>query len=117
VAPHEGNRLADRARGRDRLQQASAGRFLGPFDLQDLGRFLLDRHEAMNNTQAAFARHCARHARLGDSIHIGRDDRDVELQPSRQPGGGGNFAPRSDRRTARDEQDVVIRQREGKADL
>ena len=62
-----------------------ADRLFGPLHALDLGRFLLDRHEAVDDANAALASHRAGHARFGDRVHIGRHDRDVQPQVAGQP--------------------------------
>ena len=83
VARHQLERFGDpllRAH-RDRIDDHAALRAL---DLVDLARLLLDGEVLVNDPDAAHLRHRDRQARLGDGVHRGRDERDVERDPARQ---------------------------------
>ena len=49
-----------------------------PLHLQDLVALILDWHEAMDQSKSSLACHLDGHRRLGDSVHGGGDDGDVE---------------------------------------
>ena len=61
----------------DRLLDEAVHRVLHAADLGDL---LALRHIVMDEAEAAVERHADGHARLGDSVHVRRDDGDVEVQ-------------------------------------
>ena len=65
-----------------------------------------DRQVAVNDADAAFARQRDRQARLGDRVHRGGDDRDLEHDRPRQPRRSRDVV-RQDGRLGRHEQDVV----------
>ena len=85
---------------------------LGALDLVDLGGLRLDREVLVDDAEAALLRHGDREARLGDRVHRGRDDRDV--QPDL--GASGCVRRSTSRgwtsRVGREQEDVVERQRE-----
>ena len=60
----------------------------------------------MQNADPALARERDREPRLGDRVHRGRDDRDRELDPARQPRRRRDVV-REDVRLGRPEEDVV----------
>ena len=82
---------------------------LGTLDLVHLGDLCVDGEVAVDDPHSAFTRERDRKARLGDRVHRGRDDRDLDRDRARQPRCGGDVV-REDSRLGRDEQDVVERQ-------
>src|SRR5207302_3121518 len=96
----------------DCVQVATADRLFGPLHALHLGGFVLDWHEPVDDADAALAGHGAGHARLGDGVHVGRDDWDVQSQAARQPRGGVNVASRRNPRAARDQEHVLVSQRQ-----
>ena len=77
-------------------------------DLPHLRGLPVDIEVAVDNTDAAGLRHGDRHARLGDGIHRGGDDRNVERDFAGQARADIDFG-RHDIRQARLQQDVVER--------
>ena len=96
---------------RDRLLDESVDVI---FDTADLLELLFLRHVVVDQPQAAIERHAGGHLRLGDGVHIGRDNREVQAQSTRQLGvergvSGENL------RVNRGKGEVVVRQ--GQASL
>jgi len=83
-------------------------------DAADLLELLLLRHVVMDQAQAAVECHASGHARLGDGVHIGRDDREVQAQSIRQLGVERGVS-RENLRVKRGKGEVVVRQ--GQASL
>ena len=82
---------------------------LGALHLVDFRHLRVDRQVAMHDSHPAFARQRDREPRLGDGVHRGGDDRDLDRDAAGQLGCGRDFV-RQDARLGRDEQDVVERQ-------
>ncbi len=82
---------------------------LGTLDLVHLGDLRVDGEVTVDDPHSAFTRERDCKARLGDRVHRGRDDRDLDRDCPRQPRCGRNVV-REDSRLGRDEQDVVERQ-------
>ena len=72
----------------------------------DLARLRLDGHVLVDDADAAFLRDRDREAVLGDGVHGGRDDRQVQADRARELRGEADFV-RQDLRVGRHEQDVV----------
>ena len=85
---------------------------LGTFDACDLRHLLLDQEETMDDADASGARHRDRHRCFGDRIHVGRDDRRSNADTPGKPRGGVDVGPRCDWAALRDEEHIVIRERE-----
>ena len=79
----------------------------GPFDLPDLPGLLLNRHKAVENPNPTDARHCNRHRRFGDRIHVGTEDRDLQLDPCGQTGHRVHILARNHRRAFGHKQHVI----------
>ena len=78
----------------------------------DLADLVLARQVVMDEAQAAVEGHGDGHARLGDGVHVGGQDRDLQAQAFRE--GSGQFGiPGEDLRMERGERHVVVRQRIG----
>ncbi len=112
VTAHQRGRLGERPGRGDGVELPAADRLLGPLHQLHLGHLPLDRHEAVNDADAAFAGHGARHARLGHGVHVGRDDRDPQRHLARQAGAGVDVAAGGNTRPARYEQHIVVGQGE-----
>ena len=79
----------------------------GPFDLFDLPRLLLYRHEAVDYPDPTGARHRERHARLGDGVHVGADDGDPQADTRCEQRRGIDILARCDGRTLWNKQHIV----------
>ena len=103
--PHQRVRLAQRTirPERDRVHDHPA---LAPLDPVDFRGLPLDRHVLVQHADAAGSRHGDGHVRLGDGVHGGGDQRDVERDRAGEAGDGGNLA-RVDRGVPRQEEHVV----------
>ena len=84
---------------------------LGALDEVDLVGLVLDGEVAVQHAEAALAGHRDGHARLGDGVHRGRQQRDRDVQIAGQPGAGVDVG-RHDVGLAGQQQDVV----EGQSD-
>ncbi len=106
--PHQGVRLPERAIGteRDGIEDHPA---LAPLDLVDFGGLPLDRHVLVQHADAAGAGHRDGHLGLGDGVHGGGDERDVEGDGAGEATDGRDFA-RVHRRVSRHEEHVVERE-------
>ena len=109
--PHERVRLAERPVGpeRDRVQDHPA---LAALDPVDLGRLALDGHVLVKHADAAGPRHGDGHVGLGDGVHGGGDERNVQGDGAGEAAAGRDLA-RMNGRIPRHEEDVV----EGEAGL
>ena len=76
----------------------------------NLARLILRRHVLVNDADAAFLRERDREPRLGDGVHGGRDDRDVQREGARELGLELNFA-RQELGVSGLEEDVVESER------
>ncbi len=105
VLLHDRERLGDRLLGvhGHRVDDHAA---LGLLHLLDLERLLRDRQVAVDDAEAALLRHRDRGPRLGDGVHGGAEQRDVEPDRARERGGDVGVA-RQDARGGGDEQHVV----------
>ena len=81
------------------------------FDAADLGKLLALRHVVMDEAEAAVERHGDGHARFGHGVHVGRNDRDVQVQIFRELRVELRVA-RENFRIKRRQRDVVERQGE-----
>ncbi len=79
---------------------------LRALDLVDLRHLVRDREVAVDDADTSLAREGDREACLGDGIHRGRDDGDLQRDRPRQPRQRGDVV-REHRRLGRYEQDVV----------
>ena len=100
----------------DELVRRDGDRFLDQamnvvFDAAHLGQLLVLRHVVMDEAEAAVGRHGNGHARLGHGVHVGRNDRNVEMQVFREPGVKLRVT-RENLRIQRRERDVVEGQTE-----
>ena len=79
----EGDDVANRRVGRhgDRVVNDAALELL---DLLDLARLILRRHVLVDDADAAFLRERDREPRLGDGVHRGRDNGDIQAQGARE---------------------------------
>src|SRR5256886_5136941 len=75
-------------------------------DAVDLRGLAVDRHVLVDHADPAQARHADRHLRLGDGIHGGGDNRDVQRNGASEAAGDGDVAGMH-RRVTGHEQDVV----------
>ena len=109
--PHQLVGFAERAVGaeRDRVEDHPA---LAALDPVDFGGLPLDRHVLVQHADAAGPRHGDGHVGLGNGVHGGGDERDVERDGAGEAAGGGDLA-RVHGRVPRHEQNVV----EGEARL
>ena len=80
-------------------------------DAADLGELLAFRHVVMDEAEAAVERHRDGHARFGHRVHVGRNDRDVQVQILRERRVELRVA-RQDFRIERRQRDVVEGQAE-----
>ena len=80
------------------------------FDARDLMYLVLRRHVAVDQPEAAVERHGDRHARLGDRVHVGRDDRNLQTHRLRELRGKVGVLGQ-DLRIKRCQGDVVVGQR------
>ena len=78
-------------------------------DAADFGKLLAFRHVVMDEAEAAVERHGDGHARFGHRVHVGRNDRDVQVQIFRERGVELRVA-RKDFGIKRRQRDVVERQ-------
>lgn len=76
------------------------------FDASDLLHLVLRGHIIMDEPETAVEGHGDGHARLGDGVHIGRDDGNLQAQALAQ-GGGGIGVLGQDIRVEGGERDVV----------
>ena len=95
-----------RRRDRDRVLDDAA---LEALDLRDLGGLPRRRQVLVDDADAAFLGDRDREAGLGDRVHRGGNDRDVDPDAARQARAERDFA-RDDRGMRGDEQDVVERE-------
>jgi hypothetical protein len=102
VALHQGQRVGDGVVGpeRDRLDDHPR---LGALDLVDLDDLIGNREIAMEDSDSALTRDRDRQPGLGDCVHRGADDRDLERDRPGQPRRGAHVV-RQHRTTRRDEQ-------------
>ena len=109
---HDLARLAERRarRQRHRVEDHAVGRAL---DLVDLADLLLDREVAVDDADAALARQRHGEGHLGDRVHGGRDERDVERDVAREARRDVDRRAGTTSERQRDQQDVVERQSEG----
>ena len=91
---------------RDRLDDHPR---LGALHLVDLGNLVGDREIAVDDPDSARARERDRKPRLGDGVHRGGDDRELEHDRPRQPGGRAHVV-RQHARLGREQQHVVERE-------
>jgi hypothetical protein len=96
-----------RRRDRDRILDHAA---LEALDLRDLGGLARGREVLVDDADAAFLRDRDREARLGDRVHRGGHDRDLDADRAGEARGQRDFAG-NDRGMRGDEQDVVERER------
>ena len=96
VAARELARLADASRPRARHERPVDDVALGPLDPRDLGRLGRDRQAPVHEAEPALERHRHRHRRVGDAVHVGGDDGQLEGQPPGQRASGAR--PRAARR-------------------
>src|SRR5207237_546706 len=73
------------------------------------------RHVLVDHPDAAFARHRDGHLRLGDGVHGGGDERNVEGKLAGEAGAGVDVA-RMDARVPRQQQHVVEREGDGRTE-
>ncbi len=108
VLVHDVERLPHRnfRRDRDRVHDHSAFR---PFHAVHFFRLAVDRHVAVNETDAALASHSNREARVRHRIHRRRHDRNVDRDFLRQAGARVGLR-RKGRTLSRQEQHVVKRE-------
>ena len=81
----------------------------GAFDLLDLAHLLFDGHKAVDDANAANARHRHRHRRLGHGIHVGAEDWGLQGDRRRQTRGRSHIAAGSHRRPFGNEQHIIKR--------
>ena len=81
------------------------------FHAADLGELLAFRHVVMDQAQAAIECHGDGHARFGHGVHVGRNDRNVQVQAVGQLHVELRVA-REDFGIKRGQRDVVVGQRE-----
>ena len=67
------------------------------------------RHKAVQNTNATLLGHGNCHACLGDGIHIGGNNRDMQSNTARQPGIGRNIFSTANGRAAGNKQHIIKR--------
>ena len=118
---HDGKRaeaefflLDQRQHVADELFRRNLDRFLDQavdviFHAADLGKLLALRHVVMDEAEAAVERHGDGHARFGHGVHVGGDDRDVQMQVFRELRVEMRVA-RENFRIKRGQRDVVERQ-------
>ena len=108
VLVHDVERLADGELGRDgdRVDDHAAFRALHAVDFLGLA---VDGHVAVNEADAALARDGDGQARVGDGVHGGGHDGNVQRDLARKAGARVGFR-RQHRRFPRQKQDVVKRQ-------
>ena len=121
LAVHHGKRAERKPLLRDQLQHLPDQLLRGHFDrlldqavdvvlhAADFGKLLPLGHVVMDQPQPAVERHRDGHARLGHRVHVGGDDRDVQVQSLRQRRVELGVA-RQDFGVERRERDVVVGQ-------
>jgi hypothetical protein len=105
VARHQLERSSHR-RVRRQRHRLDDGARLGALHLVDLRDLVLDREVAVQNPDPALAGKRDREPGLGDGVHRGRDDGDLELDRAGQVRRGRDLV-RQHARLRGDEQDVV----------
>ena len=85
---------------------------LGALDEVDLVRLVLDREVAVQDADAALARHRDGHARLGDRVHGAGEQRDAQVEVAGESRRGVDLA-RDDVGFAREQEDVVVGEPQG----
>jgi hypothetical protein len=108
VSVHDAERFAQRLRraNRDRVDDDAA---LGALDAIDFVSLILDGKILVNDAHSTLASHGDGGTRLGHGVHRGADDRDVQLDGSREPRTHIGFR-RQDLAVRGHEHDVVERQ-------
>ena len=76
-------------------------------DLVDVARLVFDREVAVQDAEAALARHRDRHARLGDGVHRAESSGVCDADAAGQPRGGVRLA-RDDVGVPGQQHDVVV---------
>jgi hypothetical protein len=101
--------IADGHAGRDghRVLDEAVDMVLNPGDFLDL---FLGGQVVVDEAESAVERHGDGHARLGDRVHVGRDDRDLQADAFGERGGQVGVLGQ-DLRMERGERDVVEGQR------
>jgi hypothetical protein len=109
VLVHQLQGLADAMRGRERdwIHDHAA---LGSLHAVHFGRLLLDRQVLVNDAKATVLCHGDRHLRLGDRVHCGAQEWNVQRDVAGQSRSHVNLC-RKHGRMLRHEQDVVEGQR------
>ena len=97
--------VADRRLGTDRDRVVDDAAF-ETLDAADLARLRLDRHVLVHDADAAFLRDRDREAVLGDRVHGGRHDRQVQADGAGELRGEADFV-RQHFGVGRHEQDVI----------